>query len=131
MITREEIIEVCNKLGLTEFSVPNLEDYIAWKFSNNIFKMPTSSTIVILSRNPHDKVTGNRLYFYDRLKYSKEEGFCLQSEDEFNSYCTIDGKNYAEMYDKESFETAIKNVIKKIKTTEMNFKLENIQKDFK
>ena len=35
------------------------------------------------------------------------------------------------MYDKESFETAVKNVIKKIKTTEMNFKLENIQKDFK
>ena len=117
-------------MGLVEFSIPNLEDYISWKFSNSIFKIPTSSTIVVLSRNPHDKVTGNRLYFYDRLKYSKEEGFCLQSEDKFNSYRTIDGKNYAEIYNKELFETAIKNIIKKIKTTEINLKLKNIQKDF-
>lgn len=46
------------------------------------------------------------------------------------AYCTKDGKNYAELYNKESFETAIKDIIKKIKTTEMNLKLKNIQKDF-
>ena len=131
MITREEIIEVCNNLGLVEYTSPELEDYRPWKFSSSIFKTPSSATIVVLSKNPHDKVTGPRLYFYNRIKYFKEEGFVMNCEDKFYAYCSKDGKDYAEMYNKESFETAIKNVIKKIKTTEVNLKLKNIQKDFR
>lgn len=131
MITREEIIEVCNKLGLVEFSILNLEDYISWKFSSSIFKNPSASTIVVLSKNAHDKVTGHRLYFYNNLRYSKEEGFFMGCEDKYCAFCTKDGKNYAEIYNKKTFETAIGNVIKKIKTTEMNLKLKSIQKDFK
>ncbi len=131
MITREEIIEVCANLGLTEYSTLNLEDYRPWRFSNSIFKNPNAATIVVLSKNPHDKVTGPRLYFYDRLQYSKEEGFCMGCEDKYCAYCTKDGKDYAEMYNKKTFETAIRNVIKKIKETEMNLKLKSIQKDFK
>lgn len=131
MITREEIIEVCTKLGLTEFSTLNLEDYRPWRFSNSIFKNPNASTIVILSKNPHDKVIGPRLYFYDKLKYLKDYGFCMNCEDKFCAYCTKDGKDYAEIYDKKTFETAIGNVIKKIKATEVNLKLKNIKKDFK
>lgn len=131
MITREEIIEVCNKFGLIEYNNHMMEDYRPWRFSNGIFKNQSASTIVVLAKNPNDKITGPRLYFYDRLKYSKEDGFCMDCEDKCRAYCTKDGKDYAEIYSKKSFETAIKNVIKKIKTTEMNFKLENIQKDFK
>ena len=55
----------------------------------------------------------------------------MSCEDKIYAYCSKSGKKYAEMYDKESFETAIRNVIKKIKTTEVNLKLKNIQKDFK
>lgn len=131
MITREEIIEVCTNLGLVEYTTPELEDYRPWRFSNGIFKNPSAATIVVLSKNPHDKVTGHRLYFYDRLKYSKEDGFCMGCEDKVCAYCTKNGNDYAELYNKESFETAIKNVIKKIKTTEVNLKLKKIQKDFK
>lgn len=131
MITREEVIEVCNKLGLVEYEDPNIDDYRPWKFSSSLFKTPASSTVVVLAKNPHDKVIGPRLYFYDKIKYLKDDGFWMCCEDEVLAYCSKDGKKYAEMYDKESFETAVKNVIKKIKTTEMNFKLENIQKDFK
>ena len=95
MITREEVIEVCNNLGLTEFSIPSLEDYVSWKFSNSIFKMPTASTIVVLSKNPHDKVTGNRLYFYDKLRYSSEDGgYNMESADQYNAYCTKKGIDY-------------------------------------
>lgn len=130
MITREEIIEVCNNFGLVEYSIPGLENYITWRFSSCIFKNSSASTIIVLSKNPHDKVIGPRLYFYDRLKYSKEEGFCMSCEDMFRAYCTKDGHDYAEKYNKKTFETAIKNVIKKIKTTEVNLKLKNIQKDF-
>ena len=130
MITREEIIEVCNNLGLVEYEAPELKDYRPWRFSSSIFKTQTSSTIVILSKNPDDNVIGPRLYFYDKLKYSKEDGFFMNCEDNILAYCTKDGKNYVEIYNKESFETAIKNVIKKIKTTEMNIKLKNIKKDF-
>lgn len=131
MITREEIIEVCNKMGLVEFSILNLEDYISWQFPNRIFTSPSASTIVVLSKNAHDKVTGHRLYFYDKLRYSKEEGFCMGCEDKYCAFCTKDGKNYAEIYNKKTFETAIGNVIKKIKATDMNLKLKSIQKDFK
>ena len=130
MITRAEIIEVCNNLGLEEYSTLNLEDYRPFRFSNSIFKTPNAATIVVISKNPHDKVTGLRLYFYDRLIYSKEEGFVMNCEDKFCAYCTKDGKNYAEMYNKITFETAIGNVIKKIKETEMKLKLKSIQKDF-
>ena len=131
MITREEIIEVCNKLGLVEYTAPGLEDYRTWRFSNGIFKSPASATIVVISKNPLDSEIGNRLYFYDRLKYSKEDGFCMNCEDKYYAYCTKVGKKYIEMYNKETFETAVKNVIKKIKTTEVKLKLKNIQKDFK
>ena len=44
------------------------------------------------------------------------------------AYCTKDGKNYAEIYNKESFETAIKDIIKKIKETEVNLKLKIYRK---
>ena len=131
MITREEIIEVCTNLGLTEYSTLNLEDYRPWRFSNSIFKNPNAATIVVLSKNPQDKITGPRLYFYDKLRYSKEEGFCMGCEDKYCAFCTKDGKNYAELYNKKTFETAIRNVIKKIKETEINLKLKSIQKDFK
>lgn len=130
MITRDEVIEVCNKLGLIEYSSPELEDYRPWRLSSSIFKTPSSATIVVLSKNPHDKITGPRLYFYDRLKYGKEEGFTMNCEDKFYAFCTKDGKDYAEIYNKKTFETAIKNIIKKIKTTEVNLKLKDIQKDF-
>lgn len=131
MITREEVIEVCNKLGLVEYEAPDLEDYRPWKFSSSLFKTPSSSTIVVLSKNPDDKVIGDRLYFYNKLKYFKDDGFIMKCEDNFLAYCTKNGENYAEMFNKESFETAIKNIIKKIKSTEVNLKLKNIQKDFK
>ena len=130
MITREEIIEVCNNLGLVEYEAPELEYYRPWKFSSSIFKSPSSATIVVLAKNPDDEITGHRLYFYNKLKYFKDDGFIMNCEDNILAYCTKDGKNYAEIYNKESFETAIKNVIKKIKTTEMNLKLKNIKKDF-
>ena len=130
MITREEVIEVCNKLGLVEYEAPDLEDYRPWKFSSSIFKTQTSATIVVLAKNPNDEVSGHRLYFYDRLNHN-EDGFVMNCEDKVCAYRSKSGKNYAEMYNKESFETAIKNIIKKIKTTELNLKLKNIQKDFK
>lgn len=131
MITREEVIEVCNRLGLVEYTSPDLEDYRPWRFSSSLFKTPTSSTIVVLAKDPDDKVTGHRLYFYDKLKYFKDDGFVMNCEDKICAYCSKDGKNYAEIYNKKTFETAIKNVIKKIKTTEVNLKLKNIKKDFK
>jgi hypothetical protein len=55
----------------------------------------------------------------------------MNCEDNVCAYCTKDGKNYAEIYNKKTFETAIKNIIKKIKTAEVNLKLKNIKKDFK
>ena len=131
MITREEVIEVCNNLGLVEYEAPELEDYRPWRFSSSIFKTQTSSTIVILSKNPDDEITGHRLYFYNKLKYFKDDGFIMKCEDNFLAYCTKDGKDYAEIYNKKTFETAIKNIIKKVKATEMNLKLKNIQKDFR
>lgn len=131
MITREEVIEICNKLGLVEYTAPELDDYIPWRFPNSIFKTQTSATIVVLAKNPNDEVSGHRLYFYNKLKYSKENGFTMSCEHKFLAYRSKSGKNYAEMYNKESFETAIKNIIKKIKTTELNLKLKNIHKDFK
>lgn len=131
MITREEVIEVCNKLGLVEYTSPELDDYRPWRFPNSIFKNPNASTVVVLAKDPNDKVIGPRLYFYDRIKYFKDDGFWMSCEDKVCAYCTKNGKNYAEIYNKESFETAIKNVIKKIKTTEMKLKLKKIQKDFK
>lgn len=131
MITREEVIEICNKLGLVEYEAPDLEDYRPWKFSSSLFKTPSSATIVVLSKNPHDKVIGPRLYFYNKLKYFKDDGFVMNCEDKVCAYRSKSGKNYAEMYNKEYFETAIKNIIKKIKTTDVNLKLKNIQKDFK
>lgn len=63
MITRDEIIEVCNKLGLVEYTAPELEDYRPWKFSSSLFKTQTYATIVVLAKNPNDKVTWSRLYF--------------------------------------------------------------------
>lgn len=131
MITREEIIEVCNNLGLVEYSSPELEDYRPWKFSSSLFKTQSSATIVVLAKNPDDEITGHRLYFYNKLKYFKDDGFIMNCEDKFLAYCTKDGKDYTEIYNKKTFETAIKNIIKKVKATEMNFKLKNIQKDFK
>ncbi len=83
MITREEVIEICNKLGLVEYTAPELEDYRPWKFSSSLFKTPTSSTIVVLSKNPYDKITRNRLYFYHKLKYRKDVGFTINCEDNF------------------------------------------------
>lgn len=130
MITRDEVIEVCNNLGLIEYKAHGLEDYRPWRFSNSIFKKSDAATIVVLPKNVDDALFGNRLYFYNKLKYSKKYGFCMNCEDICKAYCTKDGKNYAELYNKESFETAIKDIIKKIKTTEMNLKLKNIQKDF-
>lgn len=131
MITREEVIEVCNKLGLVEYEAPDLEDYRPWKFSSSLFKTQTSATIVVLAKNPNDEVSGHRLYFYNKLKYFKDDGFIMKCEDNFLAYCTKYGKNYAEIYNKKTFETAIKNIIKKIKSTEVNLKLKNIHKDFK
>ena len=81
MITREEVIEVCNKLGLVEYTSPDLEDYRPWKFSSSLFKTPTSSTIVVLAKDPDDKVTGARLYFYDKLKYLKRKKKQLLHQD--------------------------------------------------
>ena len=130
MITREEVIEICNKLGLVEYTAPDLEDYRPWKFSSSLFKTPSSATIVVLSKNPHDKVIGPRLYFYDILDHN-EDGFIMNCEDKVCAYRSKSGKNYAEIYNKKTFETAIKNIIKKIKSTEVNLKLKNIQKDFK
>lgn len=130
MITREEVIEVCNKLGLVEYEAPDLEDYRPWKFSSSLFKTPSSATIVVLAKNTNDEVSGHRLYFYDRLDHN-EDGFVMNCEDKVCAYCTKYGENYAEIYNKKTFETAIKNIIKKIKTTELNLKLKNIQKDFK
>lgn len=130
MITREEIIDVCNKLGLVEYTAPELDDYRPWRLSNSIFKNSNAATIVVISKNPHDKISGTRLFFYNKLKCNKKEGFCMYPEVFDKAYCTKDGKDYAEMYNKKSFEIAIKNIIKKIKTTEINLKLKNIQKDF-
>lgn len=130
MITREEIIEVCNKFGLIEYISPMMEDFRPWKFQNKIFKGPSDATVVVISKNNNDILTKDKLYFYDKLIYSKENGFSMECDDKFRAYCTKDGKDYAEIYSKKSFETALKNVIKKIKTTEMNLKLKNIQKDF-
>lgn len=130
MITREEIIEVCNKFGLIEYISPMMEDFRPWKFQNKIFKGPSDATVVVISKNNNNILTKDKLYFYDKLIYSKENGFSMECDDKFRAYCTKDGKDYAEIYSKKSFETALKNVIKKIKTTEMNLKLKNIQKDF-
>lgn len=130
MITREEIIEVCNKFGLIEYISPMMEDFRPWKFQNKIFKGPSDATVVVISKNNNDILTKDKLYFYDKLIYSKENGFSMECDDKFRAYCTKDGKDYAEIYSKKSFETALKNVIKKIKTTEVNLKLKNIQKDF-
>lgn len=130
MITREEIIEVCNKFGLIEYISPMMEDFRPWKFQNKIFKDPSDATVVVISKNNNDILTKDKLYFYDKLIYSKENGFSMECDDKFRAYCTKDGKDYAEIYSKKSFETALKNVIKKIKTTEVNLKLKNIQKDF-
>ena len=131
MITREEVIEVCNRLGLVEFEAPDLEDYRPWKFSSSIFKTQNFATIVVLAKNPDDEITGHRLYFYNKLKYFKDDGFIMKCDDNFLAYCTKDGKDYAEIYSKKTFETAIKNIIKKVKATEMKLKLKNIKKDFK
>lgn len=131
MITRDEVIEVCNNLGLIEYKAHGLEDYRPWRLSNSIFKKSCASTIVVISKNPHAKISGPRLYFYSKLKYDEKDGFGMYPEVFDKAYCTKDGKNYAEIYNKESFETAIKDVIKKIKETEVNLKLKNIQKDFK
>ena len=68
MITRDEVIEICNNLGLVEYSLQGLNNFRTWRFSSSIFKTPVSGTIVVLSKNPHDKISGPRLYFYDRLK---------------------------------------------------------------
>lgn len=130
MITREEIIEVCNKLGLIEYNSPMMKNFRPWKLQNKIFKGPSDATIVVISKNNNDILTKDKLYFYDKLIYSKENGFSMECNDKFRAYCTKDGKNYTEVYNKKSFETAIKNVIKKIKTTEVNLKLKNIQQDF-
>ena len=130
MITREEIIEICNKFGLIEYNNPMMEDFRPWKFQNKIFKGPSDATVVVISKNNNDILTKDKLYFYDKLIYSKENGFSMECDDKFRAYCTKDGKDYAEIYSKKSFETALKNVIKKIKTTEVNLKLKNIQKDF-
>ena len=129
MITREEVIEVCNNLGLVEYSIPKLEDYRSWRFSNSIFKKSDAATIVVLPKNA-DAIFGNRLYFYNKLEYSKKCGFCMNCEDICKAYCTKDGKDYAEMYNKKSFETAIIIIIRGVKTTDINLKLKNIQKDF-
>lgn len=131
MITREEVIEVCNNLGLVEYESTDLEDYRPWKFLSSIFKTQIFATIVVLAKNPDDEITGHRLYFYDKLKYFKDDGFIMKCEDNFLAYCTKDGKDYAEIYNKKTFETAIKNIIKKVKATEMKLKLKNIKKDFK
>lgn len=131
MITREEVIEVCNNLGLVEYEATDLEDYRPWKFSSSIFKTQIFATIVVLAKNPDDEITGHRLYFYNKLKYFKDDGFIMKCEDNFLAYCTKDGKDYAEIYNKKTFETAIKNIIKKVKATEMKLKLKNIKKDFK
>lgn len=129
MITREEVIEVCNNLGLVEYTAPELEDYRPLRFPNSIFKTQTSATIVVLAKNPNDEVSGHRLYFYDRLDHN-EDGFVMNCEDKVCAYRSKSGKNYAEMYNKESFETAIKNIIKKIKTTELNLKLKKYTERF-
>ena len=130
MITREEIIEVCNKFGLIEYNSPMMEDFRPWILQNKIFKGPNDAIVVVISKNNNDILTKDKLYFYDKLIYSKENGFSMECDDKFRAYCTKDGKDYAEIYSKKSFETALKNVIKKIKTTEVNLKLKNIQQDF-
>lgn len=131
MITREEIIEVCNKFGLIEYNSPLMEDFRPWKLQNKIFKGPSDATVVVISKNNNDILTKDKLYFYNKLIYSKENGFSMECDDKFRAYCTKDGKDYAEKYNKKSFETAIKNVIKKIKATEVNLKLKKMKKDFK
>lgn len=134
MITREEIIEVCNKLGLIEYHSPIMEDFRPWKLNNKIFKYPNDATIVVISKNNNDTLTKDKLYFYNKLKHSKELGYSMECDDMFNAYCTKDGHDYAKMYNKKTFETALRNVIKKIKKAEYNTivkrKLKNIQEDF-
>lgn len=129
MITREEIIEVCNKLGLVEYHT--LDDFRTWEVKNNIFKTRRHATVVVLSENPDDKITGNRLYFYNILKYNtRTDEFCMDCEDNFIAYRTKTGNNYIELYNKETFEKALVDIIKKIKNTEHDLKLQKIKKDF-
>ena len=135
MITREEIIEVCNKLGLVEFHSPIMQDFRPWKYHNKIFKCSNDATVVVIPKDNNDALTKDKLYFYNKLKHSKVLGYSMECDDMFKAYCTKDGHDYAEKYNKKTFETALKNVIKKIKKAEYNTnvkrKLKNIDKDFK
>ena len=63
MITRAEIIEVCNKLGLIEYRSPMMDDFRPWRIQNKIFKCANDATVVVISKNPKHKYNGNRLYF--------------------------------------------------------------------
>ena len=131
MITRDEVIELCDKLGLVEYQAIELNDFRIWKFPNKIFSTQHDATIIVLSKDPYHELCGGRLYFYNKLKYNKTYGYSMTCENIHNAYCTKDGEEYSKLYDKKTFEKAIINVIKKIKKTEANLKLKNIMKDFK
>ena len=131
MITREEVIDVCNKLGLVEIHNGILYDFRIWIFKNSIFPRQQNAGIVVLTQNPNEALSGNRLYFYDKLRYSNEDGgYNMESADKYKSYCTKDGKDYRELFNKKTFEKAVCNVIKKIKKKEMDLKLKRIMDDF-
>lgn len=131
MITRDEIIDVCNRLGLIEIHSPLLPDFRLWIFKNSIFSRQHNAAIVVLSQNPYEVISGNRLYFYDKLRLSPEDGgYNMESADQFNAYCTKKGIDYTELFNKKTFEKAICNVIKKIKKKEMDLKLARLMNDF-
>ena len=131
MITREEVIDVCNKDGLVEIHSPILSDYRIWIFKNSIFSRQHNAAIVVLAQNPYEVISGNRLYFYDKLRYSSEDGgYNMESADKFKAYCTKKGIDYNVLFNKKTFEKAVCNVIKKIKKKEMDLKLARMMNDF-
>lgn len=131
MITREEVIDVCNRLGLVEIHSPLLSDFRLWIFKNSIFSRQHNAAVVVLAQNPYEVIIGNRLYFYDKLRYSIEDGgYKMESADELNAYRTKNGIDYAVLFNKKTFEKAVCNVIKKIKKKEMDLKLKRMMNDF-
>lgn len=133
MITREEIIELCNKFGLVELHNYD-ENYRFWSIKSPLFKNQEHGVMIILSRDPFANVIGKRFYFYDQLnkKFVENniESHILNSVDPHNSYISANGVPYMEFYNKESLEFAIKRLIRKIKKTEVNEKLNDLKEDF-
>jgi Txe/YoeB family toxin of Txe-Axe toxin-antitoxin module len=128
MITREEIIELCDKFGLVEIDAD--EDYRYWTISSSLFNKQSKGIVIILSRDPFAEVINERLYFYDQLNKDIGNKYVLKSEDHYHSYLTLNGIPYMELFNKETLELAIKRIIRNIKKTEVYEKLKEIEKDF-